>query len=518
MRQSVLFIFVLTFLSRVAGFGRTVLLAALFGTSRATDAFVMASSLPNLLFGAISQSVGISTVPLLIEARTQHGQAGQQDFINQVSTLVLGCAMLVVMAGEWMSPTIVHWMAPGFHGTEQRLTVLMTRVMIPSIIFWGASGLLTGVLQAQENFAGLSWSPLLVNIVQIGVMLSLYRHLHIMAAAWASTLAVASQLLILMPLLRQRGFKLGFSLNLRHARLHSLAKMILPYFLASSAANIEVMTDRVLASSLPAGSISAMNFALTVSQVPLGLIIAPVAAPIFSRLAQHHAEHRRTEFSQLALYGIRWLTLLVLPATAVLVILHAPLLRAIYEHGRFGHRSFTLTAHIFLCAISALPAQALTAYLQQVSYAAQNSKRPARSSLIAITVNIVGNIVLVRWAGVYGLVLATSLASWVNLALLLIPSYARSAWRAQRPFLASVALALATMSLVLISLAGLTHLDRARPLCPLVLWTGIDGWTALCAYELALVALEVPEASHIARYIMHHVRLRAITGKIRHQP
>lgn len=513
-----IFIFALTFLGRVAGFGRTVTLAVLFGTSRATDAFVMASSLPNLLFGAVSQSVGVATVPLLIDARTQHGQAGQQDFINQVWTLVFACALLVTLAGEWLSPTIVHCMAPGFHGAEQHLTVLLTRVMIPAIIFWGASGLLTGVLQAQENFAGLSWSPLLVNMVQVGAMLSLSRHLHIMAAALGSTLAVASQLLLLVPLMRQRGFRLGFSLNFSYTQLRALARMVLPYFLASSAANIEVLTDRVLASSLPAGSISAMNFALIVSQIPLALIIAPLTAPIFSRLAQHHAEHRRAEFSQLALYGMRWLVLFILPATVILLILHAPILRVLYQHGHFGSRSFTLTAHIFLFAISALPAQALNAYLQQVAYAAQNSKRPARASLIAISVNIVGNFILVHWSGVNGLVLATSIASWINLAILLVPRYPRLIWSAQQSFLTSVTLALATLALVLLSIAGLTHLYQTRPVIPLVLWTGIDGWTALCAYGLALVALEVPEATTMARYIMHHLHPRAISGRIRHQP
>ncbi|MCY0877393.1 MAG: murein biosynthesis integral membrane protein MurJ [Firmicutes bacterium] len=506
LRRSTLWIFCLTALSRLLGFVRTIALATLFGTEMQTDAWVMASALPNLLFGSVNQAITVSTVPAVTAAEAQESRAQFQQFLNQVWTLILLIAVAMTLVGEGLAPEIVSLVAPGFHGAERHLTIVMTRIMIPAIVFWGASGLLTGILQSRENYFGMTLSPLMLNVVQIFGILVLGHWFHIVGAAWGFTLAVASQLLVLWPLLRRHGLSLRLTRRFDHPRLRPLLKLMGPYFVVSSAGNIELLTDRMLASAMPTGSISAMNYAFTVSQVPLGLIITPLITPIFTRLAQHHAHQHREAFRALAIQGVRWVLLLALPVSLVLFVLNVPILRGVFEHGAFNRTSLWLTSHIFLYAILALPAVSLTTYLQQVSYATQNTSRPARYSLIGVLTNIAGNLLLTRWLGVYGLVLATAIANWTNLALLLKTYSLRWHLRRQRDFLTALALSGSAMALTLLGLSTLMNLNHVYGLGPLIVGVLFTAGTALLIYGSLLLALGVPEARQAGRYAIHVAR------------
>lgn len=497
--RSAALVFALTLVSRLSGFLRSLALASRFGTSMEADAWVMASALPNLLFGAANQAITVSTVPAVTDARTDGDTSDLERFLSQVWTLLIGAALAMAICGEGLAPLIVRGLAPGFHGREAAMTVTMTRIMIPSILFWTASGFLGGILQSEENFYGIALSPLVVNVVQIAGIVWLTRWLGIAGAAWGFTIAIAAQWALLMPLLHRRGLRLRFVFGFDHPRLKPLWRMMGPFFLVSSASNIELITDRILASTMAMGSIAAMNFAVTLSLVPLGLVISPVITPIFTRLAIHRANGDRVAFRALAVQGLRWVALLVVPIAVALAVLGTPIIRETYEHGRFGHHSLWLTAHLFVFAVLALPAASLTTYLQQLAYAAQNTKRPARFSLIAIGVNIVGNLTLTHVLGVYGLLLATAVANWTNCVLLLGSYRLGFHVRQEAHFLATLAGAGGAMALVV---AGLGRLTRVATLSgePVLFFAIVCiAGLGLVTYALVLFQQGNPEVHELKR-------------------
>jgi putative peptidoglycan lipid II flippase len=498
--RSTAWIFALTLLSRISGFFRTSILAAYFGTSVQTDAWVMASALPSLLFGSVNQSVSVATVPAMTEARAHDPTSELQRFVDQVWSLLIFAALLMVALGEWLSPEMIHVLAPGFHGSERTMTVTMTRIMIPSIVFWTSSGFLTGILQSGENFFGLTLSPLVVNVVQIGGIIILGHFFSIYGVAWGFTAAIAAQLALLWPLLRRRGIRLRFTWHFNHPRLRGMLRLMGPYFLLSGAGNIELITDRVLASSMATGSISAMNFAFTVSAVPLGLIIAPIITPIFTRLAVYHSTANHERFTTLSMRGLRWVLLLALPLSLVLFILNVPILRAVYERGHFNAQSLTLTSHLFVYAILALPANSLSSYLQQMSFATKNTRRPAQYSLVGVAVNIVGNLILTRFLGVYGLVLATTLANWTTAALLSWSFHVRRHVVGQWPFVLALIISGTTMAAILICLSVGLRINHVFGVLALAGEIGLTAVVALTAYSALLLWLHVPEAIQLRSY------------------
>ncbi len=510
--RSTIWIFFLTLLSRVSGFFRTTILAAAFGTTLNTDAYVMASAIPNLLFGSVFQGVSVATVPSMTDARAHEEAQDFQRFINQMWTVLVGAAIAMSILGEIFAPQLVDFLALGFHGQERYKTILMSRIMIPSIIFWISSGYLTGILQAGENFFGLTLSPLVVNLVQIFGILVLGHFFSIYGVAWGFTLAIAAQLALLLPLLRRRGVKLSLSWPLDHPRVKAMLRLMGPYLLISSTASIELITDRMLASSMATGSISAMNFAFTVSQVPLGVIIAPVITPIYTRLAVLHAGVARERFSALAMRGLRWVLVLTVPVSLVLFILNFPILRVIYERGHFNAYSLTLTSHLFLFAILALPANALSSYLQQMSFATKNTRRPAQFNLAAVIVNIAGNLILTRFMGVYGLVLATTVANWTNTVLLAWSFHARRHIARQAAFVVALAVAGAAMAAAIAALAWQLHLNHVTGLVRLVLEIGFSALVGGTVYGVLLLLFRVPEAQQMRQYAIRMMRRVAAVG------
>lgn len=507
--RSTLWIFLITLVSRLSGFFRQSALAAAFGSSMQTDAWVMASGLPGLLFSAVYQGVSVTTVPTMADARLHDSREDVQHFVNQVFTLLVGAAFVMVIMGEIFSPLIIRVLAPGFHGPERALTIALSRIMVPSIVFWIASGLLIGILQSGENFFGMTLGPLIVNLVQIFGIVVLGHFFGIRGVAWGFTLSIAAQLLLLVPLVRRRGIRLAWARRFDHPRLAPMMRLMVPNLLISSAGSVEFIVDRILASSMMTGSISSMSFVMTVAQAPLGLIVGPVVTPILTRLALHHSSGNREQFSRLAMRGMHWVLILSLPLMLLLFILNVPVLRMLYEHGQLGAASLTVMTRLLLFAVLALPANAVATYLQQVSFATRNTRRPARFNFIAISVNILGNLVLTRFMGVDGLILATTAANWTNVGLLLWSfNFKRHAVRQLR-FAGALAAAGTVMTLVLIGFHWKTHLDRVVGLS-LPLDLAQASAAALLAYGMALLWFRVPEAQQLRRYALRVVRRVAL--------
>ena len=177
-----------TMVSRVIGYGREILMAAMFATSSSTDAWLMASVLPNLLFGALYGAVSNLIVPLYIEARNEPTNGSSNRFIQEIFTLLTISAVTVSIVVLIFSSTIIHWIAPGFHGTAFRLTVTMTRIMLPTFLFWLWAGLLTALLQSLNIYGPSAWAPVLLNIVRVTAILTLARLIGIMGVAWGFTI------------------------------------------------------------------------------------------------------------------------------------------------------------------------------------------------------------------------------------------------------------------------------------------------------------------------------------------
>lgn len=476
-------------------------MAAFFGTSVMTDAWLMASALPNLLFSTINGAISVTVVPLMTQGDADFSPRSVGRFLNEVFTALFVLSAVLVLLGEVFTPFIIHVMAPGFHSPREiRLTVLMTRIMIPTIFFWGVAGLAVGVLQEREEFFLPALSPVAVNIARIATIIILGHLLFgITGVALGFTLAVISQLAVTLPKLKRMGIRLHFRWHFSHPLMKRMLKISGPFFLTSSVGSVGIIVDRVLASSLVTGSIAALNYSYVLVQIPIGLVISSLATPIYTRLSQHHSAREGDTFRQLAMRGFRLVLLIIVPITLWFLALRVPILRLLYQHGAFNGESTELTAGTLLFFAIGLPGFSLSFYLQRLFFATQDTRSPARFSIITIIINIVGDIVLVHFMQADGLALATGGASWINASLLtwkaLNPRY-NANLRIRRTLL-SLALAGAAMFSVTWLLYRAMHMATVSGIIPLfatlILTVAISG----LVYLLVLFALRFPDLEQI---------------------
>lgn len=482
-------------------------MAAFFGTSLDTDAWLMASVLPNLLFGAINGAITITVVPLLTEGEAQYSHRSVQRFINEVFTSVVLVSLILIVLGEVFAAPILHLVAPGFHGREFRLAVSMTRIMVPTILFWGLAGLLVGILQEQEDYFNPALSPVAINAVRIATIIVLGHFWHIQGVAVGFTLAVFSQLLVTWPALRRHGFHLHLRWHFSHPLLRRMIVMSGPFFLTSSVGTLGVIVDRILASNLATGSIAALNYAYVLVQIPVGLVISSLATPIYTRLSQHHSLHDSETFRDLAMKGFRVVTMVIVPITIWFIVLRIPLLRLLYQHGAFNAHSTSLTAGTLLYFAIGLPGFGLSFYLQRLFFATHDTRSPARFSIITIIVNIVGDLILVRVLNVDGLALATALAAMVNATLLTVKALRPRARAGRVLNRMAVTLGLSSAAMVASTyvMRHLLTLDTLGGILPLSLGLIAVVLVSGAVFIACLGLFRFPEVVQARRYILRRL-------------
>lgn len=486
-------------------------MALFFGTSLATDSWLMASALPNLMFSSVNGAIDVTLVPLMTQADIQYSRSSIQRFLNEVFTALTLLSLLLIALGELLAPLLVHIMAPGFsgHPEELRLTINMTRIMIPTIFFWAVSGLIMGVLQSREEFFAPALTPAVINLVRVATIIVLgHWLLGIEGVALGFVIAVASQLAIIIPRIRAMNIRLHFRWHFSHPLLRRMAIISGPYFLTSSVGSIGILVDRILASGLVVGSIAALNYSYVLVQIPVGLIISSLAMPIYTRLSHHSSTRDMDTFRELSMQGFRLVLAVLVPITIWFITLRVPILRLLYQHGAFNARSTRLTAGTLLYFAVGLPGFGVSFYLQRLFFATQDTRSPARFSIITILINIVGDIILVHFLQADGLALATGGASWVNAALLSVKAL-RPRYHARlrlRRTLATLLVAGAAMLIATIATYRLLHLATLHSLIPLFLALCLTAVLTGLVFFLFLYWLRFPDLSQLLKQVVHRRR------------
>lgn len=376
----------------------------------ATDAWLMASVLPNLLFGALYGAVANLVVPLYIEAKRHPSAAYATQFIQEVFTLLTAISISLSLVAYVATPIIVHLLAPGFSGQQYLLTVSMTRIMLPTFLFWLWAGLFSSLLQSLAIYGPPAWAPVLLNVVRITSILALKQWLGIRGVAWGFTAGVGVQILIMVgPMLRQNiHFRITWSFS--HPLTRRLVKLAFPIVLTSLTSSLGIIVDRIFASSLPVGTIAALNYSYLIVQLPLGIAVTPLVVPVFTRLSQHIAHGRFADWRKTLNFGALMLGGAMAILSLLVILGRTWIIRIIYHHGAFNQHSIALTSGILPFFAIGLVSMAINQLVVKGLVSLQRTQSLALWSLVSTATNVVADILLVHPLQGRGLALGTSLA------------------------------------------------------------------------------------------------------------
>ncbi len=247
--------------SKILGFVREIVIAAFFGASHLVDAYLVALVVPHALFSMIGGSLTTTVIPLVTEYEQNEGRHSVLRLLNAVTTFMAIALSVLVLIGELTTPFLVHIVAPGFSGETERLAISLSRIMFPMMLFLGLAGLGTGILQSQKRFVFPAFIGIPYNILIIGSLVVLGQIWGVTGLALGTLLGVISQWLFQLPDLRQKRFHFRWSFDFSHPGFKKMGKLIVPVIIGSGAGQINFIVDRMMASGLMEGSISALNYA-----------------------------------------------------------------------------------------------------------------------------------------------------------------------------------------------------------------------------------------------------------------
>jgi len=413
----------LTMLSRVLGFVRDFVIARTFGAGMLTDAFFVAFKLPNLLRrlfaeGAFSQAF----VPLLAEYRNQRGEEATRQLIDRVATLLFLVVLGVAALGVLGAPLLIHVAAPGFAANADKfdLTVTLTRIAFPYILFMSLVALAAGVLNTWSRFALPAFTPVLLNLSFIGMALfaAPYFDPPVLALAWAVFLGGMLQLAIQLPALKRIGMLPRFDFAPGDPGARRVMLLMAPAVLGVSVSQISLLINTIFASFLASGSISWLYYADRLMEFPAGLLGAALGTILLPSLSKAHASADPREFSALLDWGLRLTCLLTLPAALALAILGVPLISTLFQHGAFSANDVLQTRQALVAYSIGLTGLILVKVLAPGFYARQNIKTPVKIAILTLVATQAMNLAFIVPLKHAGLALAIGLASCLNAALL----------------------------------------------------------------------------------------------------
>jgi putative peptidoglycan lipid II flippase len=414
-----------TLLSRIVGFVRDIVLSAVLGSGAVADAFFVAFKLPNFFRRLFAEGAfSAAFVPLFARELQGEGRDAALAFARQAHAglllVLLPFSALLILVMPW----VVAVLAPGLSNDAATfdLAVRFSRIAFPYLIFISLASLYGGVLNGIERFAEVAVTPVLLNIALIGAVLGLTPFLP--NSGYAASIGVAIAGLLQWVWLLLSCSRDGVAMKLVRPRwterVARLIKLATPVAIGGGVQSISVMLDVVWASLMPVGTISALYYADRIAQLPLGVVGIAIGTALLPLLARQLRAGQDASAMANQNRAIEFGLLFSLPAALALWQLAEPMIRVLFERGRFGPDDTLRTASALAAFAVGLPAFIVVKALTPGFFAREDTKTPLYIAIVAIAANLALNAFFLFQTNLaqVGIALASSLSGWLNALLL----------------------------------------------------------------------------------------------------
>ncbi len=413
-----------TLISRLLGFVRDMVLAFYMGATGLSDAFYVSFRIPNLLREIFAEGTMSSAfVPVLSEYQWKEGDEGAKGLVRAVFTSILVVVGAVSILGIIVAPWIVTAIAPGFLASPEkfRLTVLLTRIMFPFLLFISLGALSMGALNVKNIFFIPALSSAVLNVAMIATVISVSLTFGnpVIAAAIGIIVGGIVQFLYQLPALKGAGYDLKPVWKFwSHPGIKKMAILVLPAIVAMSVSQFNIVVSNIMASFLPPGSITYLFYAMRLMHFPIGVFGVAMGVAVLPALSKHAVkgdfESLRDDFS----FAMRVLFFLSLPAMAGLIALRVPIVSTLFFRGRFTYLAVEGTAGALFFYSLGIWAMVGSRVLTATFYSMSDTKKPVKSAVIALCSNLVLSYVLMKPMKHEGLAFANAIAAAINFGTL----------------------------------------------------------------------------------------------------
>ncbi len=427
---SIFLVSLATMISRILGLVREQLFAFLFGASNFSDAFLVAFRIPNLLRDLFAEgALSTAFIPTFTHYLIKHDKKQAFQLANYVINFLLVVIGFLIILGYCFTPDLVRLIAPGFQNNPEKfhLTILMTRILIPFLLFVSFASVFMGILNTHNKFFISALAPALFNVVIIltGVLIIFFHPQDIDKAILWAVGALAGgliQLFIQLPSSYKLGYRYKFSMDwrLQHEGLKRIVKLMLPAVIGLAAVQINIIVNTILASYLHTGSISHWNYAFRLIQFPIGIFAVSIATVNTAVISKDIVNKDFKMLKENISFSIKMNSFFAIPSTVFLMTLGIPVIQLIFQHGKFDSIATAFTYGALLFLAPCLFFYSGVKLFVPVFYAMKKSFIPVISSVMAVVVNLIISINTYKIIGIKGLALGLTCGAFINFVFLLL--------------------------------------------------------------------------------------------------
>lgn len=501
-----------TSLSRILGYIKDMILAKYFGATGLSDVFFVAFRIPNLLRELFAEgSMSSAVIPVLKESQVKNGEEETKKIVKSLFTFIILIVGVITLLGIIFSPLIVKIIAPGFTINQEKfeLTVLLTRIMFPFLLFISLAALTMGTLNTNGVFFIPALAPCFLNIAIIILVagFSSFFFNPIVSVAVGVTLGGLLQWLIQVPSFYKNGFQFG--IKGFHPALKKIAILVIPTTLAMAVNQINIFVSTIIASFLPEGSVTYLYYSMRLIQLPIGVFGVAVGMAVLPTLSQHIAEGKRDLLTKDFTFSLKFLFFLTIPSTIGLIMLKQPIVNTLFQRGAFDLTATVNTATaLFFYSIGILGtvgSRTITATF----YSLQDTKTPVICATTGMFINIGVSLILMKSMKHNGLALAYSLAATVQ--FLMLANFLKR--KIPEIYFSSI-----IPSFIKSTIASFLSIGIAKLICNInpdlwlhsekmllkFLWLGFAIAVAVLLYFIACYLMKHEELSYILKKIRRH--------------
>lgn len=420
--RSALSISSVTFVSRIFGLVREWLRGYLLGTSGSSDAFALAFMFPNLMRRLVGEGALMAAFIPVVSEYMERDRSELEDFLYSFFSILL-LMLIVITAAVMIGAPLLRFFLPQFTRIEGKieLTVLLTRIMFPYMLFISLAALSQGILNAHKVFIPSAVTPILLNIsiISFGVFAgSRFTDPSIALAVGVITGGIV-QFFFQWPFLAKRGIRYRFRFNFHSRGVKRVFMLMVPGAVGAGVYQINALVSQFIAAFLEEGTVAALRFSLTLIELVLGIFVISLTTVILPVLSEKSARGDGEGMRDTLRYALRLMFVITMPAMVGLILLRYPIVTMLFRYGRFTADSAALVSYALLFHAAGLPGIGGNRVLVQMFYSMKDTKTPVYVAGVAMAVNLLLCFYLRYPLQIGGIALAGTVSSYWNLFLLL---------------------------------------------------------------------------------------------------
>ena len=416
--QIVILLTVFSIISKALGLVRDSFIANIFGASAGTDVFFLSNTFIILLASLITQSINTTMIPLL-QSISKDKIEERSTFTNNLLHVVIFCSILIIICGILLVKPLSYLVAPGFDEKQRSLFIVLTQIGFPCILFYSIAGVYRGYLQCEGYFLESAVSDFTLNITYILALFFVGQQYGVYVLTGSVLIASVFQLVVQKFALLRTKYRYFFVFNIKDEKIARAISMVPPILLSTGISDINKLIDKAMASTLPSGSLSALNYASKINTLFLGVFITSIITVLFPLISKSASEEGLGQFKEYVRKGIVLVLTIAIPAMVVLAVLGEPIVQVLFQRGAFDVQATRFTVEALIFYSMSLMGLSVRLIIIKAFYSLKDTKTPVISGIICAIINVILNLLLKPLMAHKGLALATAISS-TCLATLLV--------------------------------------------------------------------------------------------------